>query len=184
MKRLDASTLDGMSDPYGPPPPEQPEEQSPGQQPSGEPVSGQPTSGQPAYGQPPEQQHPQGQPPYAQQPGAGGLTADERTWGGAAHWSALLGSLVGGLTFLGPLLVLLVKGNESPWIRRQSVESLNFQLSILIYSVVSAILILLLIGIVMLIAVFIFWLVFTIMGSVKAGNGEDYRYPLTIRMVS
>jgi uncharacterized Tic20 family protein len=80
--------------------------------------------------------------------------------------------------------VLLIKGNESPWIRRQSVESLNFQLSILIYSVVSAILILLLVGILMLIAVFIFWLVFTILGSVKAGNGEDYRYPLTIRMVS
>jgi uncharacterized protein len=173
-----------MSDPYGPPPPEQPEKPAPGQQPSGEPVSGQPTFGEPTYGQPPEQHPPHGQPPYAQQPGAGGLTPDERTWGGAAHWSALLGSLVGGLTFLGPLLVLLVKGNESPWIRRQSVESLNFQLSILIYSVVSAILILVLVGIVMLIGVFIFWLVFTILGSVKAGNGEDYRYPLTIRMVS
>jgi uncharacterized protein len=177
-----------MSDPYGPPPPEQPEEQPPGQQPSGEPVSGQPAPGQPsygqpAYGQPPEQQHPQGQPPSAQQPGAGGLTADERTWGGAAHWSALVASLIG-LSFLGPLVVMLTKGNESPWIRRQSVESLNFQLSVLIYGIVSAILIIVLVGILMLVAVGIFWLVFTIIASVKAGNGEDYRYPLTIRMVS
>jgi uncharacterized protein len=177
-----------MSDPYGPPPPEQPEEQPPGQQPSGEPVSGQPAPGQPsygqpAYGQPPEQQHPQGQPPSAQQPGAGGLTADERTWGASPHWSALVASLIG-LSFLGPLVVMLTKGNESPWIRRQSVESLNFQLSVLIYGIVSAILIIVLVGILMLVAVGIFWLVFTIIASVKAGNGEDYRYPLTIRMVS
>ena len=182
-----------MSDPYGPPPPEQPEGETPGQQPSGEPLSeqpssgqpayGQPSYGQPAYGQPPEQEHPHGQPPYAQQPGAGGLTADERTWGGAAHWSALVASLIG-LSFLGPLVVMLTKGNESPWIRRQSVESLNFQLSVLIYGIVSAILIIVLVGILMLIAVGIFWLVFTIIASVKAGNGEDYRYPLTIRMVS
>jgi uncharacterized Tic20 family protein len=191
-----------MSDPYGPPPPEQPEGQSPGQQPSGEPVSEQPPSGQPSYGepapqpsygqppygQPPEQQYPHGQQPYAQQPyaqqpGPGGLTPDERTWGGAAHWSALVASLVA-LSFLGPLLVMLIKGNESPWIRRQAVESLNFQLSILIYGIVAAITLIILIGFLLLPAVGIFWLVFTIIGSVKAGNGEDYRYPLTIRMVS
>ncbi len=107
----------------------------------------------------------------------------ERTWGGAAHWSALVASAVG-FPFLGPLLVMLVKGNESPWVRRQAVESLNFQLSMLIYAIVSAILILALIGLVLIVVVGVCWLVFTIIGAVKASNGEDYRYPLTIRMVS
>jgi uncharacterized protein len=172
-----------MSDPYGPPPPEQePEGQTPGQKPGGQPPYGQPSHDQPEYGQPPAQ-NPHGQQPYAQQPGQGGLTPDERTWGGAAHWSALVAALLA-LSFLGPLIVLLAKGNDSPWIRRQSVESLNFQLSILIYAVVSGLLLLLLIGFILLPLVGIFWLVFTIIGSVKAGNGEDYRYPLTIRMVS
>jgi uncharacterized Tic20 family protein len=64
------------------------------------------------------------------------------------------------------------------------VESLNFQISVLIYAIISAILLLLLIGFILLPAVGIFWLVFTIIGSVRASNGEDYRYPLTIRMVS
>ncbi len=41
-----------------------------------------------------------------------------------------------------------------------------------------------LVGLILLPIVGIFWLVFTIIGSVKASNGEDYRYPLTIRMVS
>jgi uncharacterized Tic20 family protein len=170
-----------MSDPYGTPPSDQPEPegQSPGQQPPG-----QPAPGQPAYGQPPETQPGYGQQPYAQQPGAGVLTPDERTWGGAAHWGALIAALVGGLAFLGPLLVLLIKGNDSQWIRRQSVESLNFQISILIYAIVSALLLLVLVGLILLPAVGLFWLIFTIMGSVKAASGEDYRYPLTIRMVS
>jgi uncharacterized protein len=163
-----------MSNPYGPPPPEQPEGELPGQS----------SPGQPAYGQPPAQSPYGQQPPYAQQPGAGGLTPDERTWGGAAHWGALLAALVGGLAFLGPLLVLLIKGNDSPWIRRHSVESLNFQISILIYAIISGLLLLVLIGFVLLPLVGLFWLIFTIIGSVKASNGEDYRYPLTIRMVS
>ncbi|HET8959551.1 DUF4870 domain-containing protein [Nocardioides sp.] len=163
-----------MSDPYGPPPPEQPEGETPGQQPPG----------QQPYGQPPPPSVYGQQPSGVQQPGAGGLTPDERTWGGAAHWSALVAGLFGGLAFLGPLIVMLVKGNDSPWIRRQSVESLNFQISILIYAIVSAILIIVLIGLVLLAAVGVLWLVFTIIGSVKASSGEDYRYPLTIRMVS
>ena len=166
-----------MSDPYGPPPPEQPEGELPGQQTPGQPSYG-------SYGQPPAQNPSGQQPPYAPQPGAGGLTPDERTWGGAAHWGALLAALVGGLAFLGPLLVLLIKGNESQWVRRQSVESLNFQISILIYAIVSGLLLLVLIGFVLLPLVGLFWLIFTIIGSVKASNGEDYRYPLTIRMVS
>ena len=169
-----------MSDPYGPPPPEQPEGDMPAQQPPGQPAPGQPPAPNP-YGQQPQYAQ---QPPYAPQPGSGALTPDERTWGGAAHWGALIAALVGGLAFLGPLLVLLIKGNDSQWIRRQSVESLNFQISILIYAIVSAVLIIVLVGLILLPIVGIFWLVFTIIGSVKASSGEDYRYPLTIRMVS
>ena len=79
---------------------------------------------------------------------------------------------------------MLTKGNESAFVRRQAVESLNFQLSMLIYAIVSAILILVLIGFLLMLVVAVMWLVFTIIGSIKASNGEDYRYPLTIRMVS
>jgi len=121
------------------------------------------------------------------------MTPDERTWGGAAHWSALVAAFVA-MAFLGPLLVLLVKGNDSPYIRRQAIASLNFQLSMLIYGVVGAILAMVLafatlgIGLLVifpLVAAFaIVWLVFTIIGSLKAGNGEDYTYPLTIPLVS
>jgi uncharacterized Tic20 family protein len=88
------------------------------------------------------------------------------------------------LAFLGPLIVLLVKGNESVWVRRHAVESLNFQLSILIYAIVSAVLVLVLIGFLLLIAVGVLWLVCTILAAVRAANGDDFRYPLCLRMVS
>jgi uncharacterized Tic20 family protein len=145
-----------------------------------------PNATPPPYGESTPPSHGQPTPPPAghQSPARpGGITGDEQVWGSAAHWSSFVAAAVA-LAFLGPLIVMLTKGNESPWVRRNAVESLNFQLSILIYAVVSAVLTLLLIGIVMLVAVGLMWLVFTIMASVKVANGEDYRYPLTIRMVS
>ena len=107
----------------------------------------------------------------------------ERTWAGAAHWGCFLAAFVA-LALLAPLIIMLVKGNESPFVRRHAVESLNFQISMLIYGLVSAILILVIVGIFMLVALAIMWLVCVIIASVKASNGEDYRYPMTIRFVS
>jgi len=132
------------------------------------------TSRPPGYG---------GQPVYQQPVNPGGLTNEEITWGSAAHWSALVASVIA-LAFLGPLIVMLTKGNQSAYVRRQSVESLNFQLSILIYGIVSFILLFVLVGFILLPIVGVAWLVFTIIGAIRASHGEEYRYPLTIRMVS
>jgi uncharacterized Tic20 family protein len=133
------------------------------------------------YAPPPAYEQPAAPQQYAGQ--AGFMTPDEKTWGGAAHWSALVASLVA-LAFLGPLIVLLVKGNESPYVRAQAVESLNFQITMAIAGIVSFILCFVLIGFVLLPIVGIWWLVFTIIGSVKSSNGEMYRYPATLRLVS
>ncbi|MGI8817011.1 MAG: DUF4870 domain-containing protein [Pseudonocardia sp.] len=123
-------------------------------------------------------------PPYQGPPGTGALSPqDERTWAMAAHLSALIGMIIG-LSFVGPLVVMLVQGPKSPYVWANAVEALNFNLSILIYGIVSSVLIVLLIGIPMLFAVGIAWLVFTIIAGVKTSNGEPYRYPLTIRLVT
>ncbi len=136
----------------------------------------------PPYGAPP---------PYP--PGPGMPPNDERNWATAAHWSALVAAVVA-LAFLGPLAVLIVKGNQSPWVRRNAVESLNFQLSILIYgfagTLAAVVLAVVTLGLAVLaiiplaLAFGAFWLIFTILAAVKTSNGEDYRYPLTLRMVS
>jgi uncharacterized Tic20 family protein len=127
-----------------------------------------------------------GQPPET-------LTQEEKTWALVAHIGTLVAAYIA-LGFLAPLLVMLVKGDASPFVRRHAVESLNFQISLLIYSIVGAIVAFVLavatfgIGLVVLVPLVIVLaiavLVLIIMATVKAGNGEDYRYPLTIRFIS
>src|SRR5687768_2884713 len=92
---------------------------------------------------PPPQQPPEGQPAHGY--GAVVPTAEERNWALAAHVGTFVAAWVA-LGFLAPLIILLVKGNDSPFVRRHAVESLNFQISLLIYLGISLVLALVLIG--------------------------------------
>ena len=82
----------------------------------------------------------------------------------------------------GPLLIWLIKRNEFPYVDAQGKEAVNFQILITIYSFISAILIVVVIGIALLGILFVWWIVLTIVASVKASDGVSYRYPLTIRI--
>jgi len=79
--------------------------------------------------------------------------------------------------------VLLVFGPRSAYVRAHAVESLNFNLTWLLYAIIGVALAFLLIGIPILIALGIAYLVLVIIASVRANNGEFFRYPLTIRFV-
>jgi uncharacterized Tic20 family protein len=108
-----------------------------------------------------------------------------RTWIVLCHASALLGLFFHFLGHLfGPLIVWLVKRGESAEIDAHGKESLNFQLSMLIYDAVAAILCLVLIGFPILILLWVLNTVFVIIASVKASEGQLYRYPLTIRFIN
>lgn len=116
-------------------------------------------------------------------------TASSRQWAMVAHLSALVG-LVIGFSFVGPLVVYLIKRDEDPFVRQQAAEALNFNLSVLAYSLVggllTAILILFVVGLLLLpviLAAAIAWVVLVVMAAVKANRGEPYRYPLTIRFL-
>jgi uncharacterized protein len=118
-------------------------------------------------------------------PAGGHVSAstEECNWAMAAH----IGSLVAAWLALGliaPLLVLLIKGGRSPYIRRHAVESLNFQINALIYIVLCFVLMFVLIGFVLIVVYGIFYLVCVITATVRASNGAEYRYPLTLRLVS
>ena len=121
-------------------------------------------------------------PPPAQ---ASSPSSEVRTWSVLCHASALLGlffHFFGHL--LGPLVVWLIKRDASSEIDANGRESLNFQLSMLIYDIVAGILCIVLIGIPILIALWVLNTVFVIIASVKTSNGEFYRYPFTIRFLN
>jgi uncharacterized Tic20 family protein len=127
--------------------------------------------------------------PYA----SGGVPAvpssEEKNWALAAHVGVFVAVWIA-MGFLAPLIIMLVKGNDSPFIRRHAVESLNFQISILIYGVAAFLLVLVTFGlgaiiiVPLAIVVGIAYIVLIILATVKAANGEDYRYPFTLRLVS
>jgi len=106
-----------------------------------------------------------------------------RSWEMLCHLSALLGYIIPFGNFIGPLLVWQLKKNEYPSIDPHGKESLNFQISCLIYAIVSGLLIFVLIGIPLLIALGVFDLVCVIIATIKVNNGTPWRYPLTLRLI-
>lgn len=107
-----------------------------------------------------------------------------RLWGMLCHLTGL--SLLLGIPFgniLGPLVIWLIKKNDYEFVDEQGKESLNFQISITIYFIISLILIVLVIGIVTTIALFFAYLILVIIASIKASNGEGFKYPFTIRFI-
>jgi uncharacterized protein len=107
-----------------------------------------------------------------------------RMWNVLCHATALAGFFVPWAGhILGPLIVWLAKRNDSPEIDEHGKESLNFQISMLIYNVIAGVLCLVLIGFVILAILHILNLVLVIIGSIKASEGKFYRYPLAIRLI-
>lgn len=106
------------------------------------------------------------------------VTQDEKTLGIVMHVLCLVG-----FPILGPLIVWLVKKDQSSYIDLQGRELLNFQLSFLLYGFLSFLLCFILIGIPLIIAVGVATVVLTIIGIVNASEGRIYRFPLTIRLL-
>jgi uncharacterized Tic20 family protein len=107
------------------------------------------------------------------------VPSESRGWATAAHLIPLIG-----LSFIGPLVVWLMKRDEDPFVEYHAREALNFQISVIIYVIASVLLMLVLIGFILIVVVLIFALVVMIIAGVKAANGEFYRYPLTLRFVT
>lgn len=110
------------------------------------------------------------------------VAVESRNWATMGHLSAFV-QFVGIPAFLGPLAVWLLK-RDDPFAADQAKEALNFNISILIYGILSAVAILLLVGLILLPIVAISWFVLVIVASVKASSGETYRYPFTLRFIS
>ena len=124
-----------------------------------------------------------------------GISAEERQWAMFAHLSALLGAMLtagwaGSIgCFIGPLVIWLVKKDTMPFVDDQAKEALNFNITVaIVFFVLWAVTFLtLFIGgvltVPLMVIVGIAWLVLTVIASIKANQGERYRYPFTLRLV-
>jgi uncharacterized protein len=117
--------------------------------------------------------------------GAGSpVTENERTWGMLAHLSALVGVVVPVVgCILGPLVVWLGRRDQSAFVEGQAKEALNFNISVVLASIVCSLLMLVFVGFILIAALYIAWLVMTLIAAIKASEGVAYRYPYTLRLV-
>jgi len=107
---------------------------------------------------------------------------DVKQWTMFLHLSGLLGifvPIVGGVA--GPLVIWLLKKQEFPALDQVGKDVLNFQISWAVWMLIAWVIgtatcLLLVVSI----GLWVAWLVFTVLGAVKANNGETYKFPLTI----
>lgn len=106
------------------------------------------------------------------------LNKDARMWAMFAHLAALTGLFTAGVGFVvGPLVIWLIKKEEYPFVDDQGKESVNFQITMLIYGAIAFLLSFVCIGVILLPAVGIADIVFVIIATIKANDGIRYRYP-------
>ena len=108
---------------------------------------------------------------------------DARTWSMLAHLSALSGFIIPFGNILGPLIIWQMK-KDMPMVEQHGKEALNFQITVTIAMIICIILSFVLIGLLLMPIVGIAWLVLTIIAAIKANEGSEYQYPMTLRLVS
>jgi uncharacterized Tic20 family protein len=114
----------------------------------------------------------------------GTASKDERNLAMFAHLSALAGLIFpAGGNVIAPLIVWLTQREKSAFVADQSLEALNFNITVLLAEIACAFLFIVGIGVLLSIVVGIAWLVGTIVGAVKASEGQRFRHRFTLRLV-
>lgn len=122
------------------------------------------------------------------------ITPDEKLWAMLCHITAFATALIPipiGGTLIVPLIIWMIRKDDSPFVDRHGRESINFQLSCWLYVVLLFIvtipLFFIVIGIflwmVLAPLMLVFWVVCIVIAGIKAYDGQEYTYPLTIRFL-
>ncbi|MDQ2177463.1 DUF4870 domain-containing protein [Marinifilum sp. D714] len=108
--------------------------------------------------------------------------SDERNWAMFCHLAAFAGFIPLG-NIIGPVILWSMKKDYSELVNREGKKSINFQISMSIYLFISAFLLIIGIGFILLMALGLLNIIFVVMAIVKTLNGEDYKYPLSIEFI-
>ena len=108
---------------------------------------------------------------------------DEKMWAMLCHVSTIIGFVIPFGNILAPLVIWLIKKEEYPLVNDQGKEAVNFQITMTIAVLISALLTIILIGIPLLIALGLAWIILTVIAAMKSYEGEKYRYPYAIRLI-
>ena len=111
------------------------------------------------------------------------LSSGDRTLAALCHASTWLNLFAPGLGFLIPLIILLTMRDQSRFVAENAKESMNFQISMLIYFICAIPLFLVFIGVPMILGVLLLGLICPLIATIRAADGTLSLYPFTIRFV-
>lgn len=104
-------------------------------------------------------------------------TSDEKTMAILSHVLCIF------FWLFPPLIIYLIKKDESKFVAAHAKESLNFQITVTLAIIVSIILMIVLIGILLLWIVGIASTILIIVATIKASDNKLYRYPFNLRLI-
>jgi uncharacterized Tic20 family protein len=107
---------------------------------------------------------------------------EERRWAMFAHIGTFCSMFVPLGNFIAPIVIWKLKKHESDFVVGQAKESLNFQISLMVYALLCIPLCFIIIGFFLFFALIVFGLITVIVAGVRANDGEDYRYPMCVRL--
>lgn len=114
--------------------------------------------------------------------------SESKTWGMILHLSVFAGYVVPLAGLIAPIVIWQIKKDEFPILDAHGKNLMNFLITILIASVVAGLLtatvILAIIGIPLLIALGIAGIVMPIIAAIKANDGIVWPYPYTLKIFS
>ena len=108
---------------------------------------------------------------------------EQRTWAMLCHLSSFAGLLIPFGSVIGPLIVWLAKKDEMPLVAEHGRKSLNFQLTMMIAYIVSFLLIFVVIGVILLPVIAVFAFIMVVVSAIKANDGKEVNYPLSIEFI-
>lgn len=111
-------------------------------------------------------------------------SSDERNWAALAHVSGFAGLFVPFGNVLGPLLVWLLKREESGFVDDSGREALNFQLTWTVLLLLAIGSVFVGVGLLLVPVLALAWVILIVLATVRASEGEVYDYPLTVDLVS
>lgn len=104
-------------------------------------------------------------------------TSDEKTMAMLIYLTSFFTAIVG------PLIIWIMKKDQSLFVDQIGKDYLNFFISYFIYSFIAGLLCIVFIGFIILPIIALMTFIFTIIAAVKSYNGERYLIPLTIQFV-
>jgi uncharacterized Tic20 family protein len=112
------------------------------------------------------------------------VSKEDKNLAAIMHLSILAGLLLPFVGILVPIIIWVLKKNESPYIDDQGKEAINFIINIFIVGIFVGILCMIVVGFILLVPLALYLIIAPIVAAAKCSDGVYYKYPFIFRFIN